>query len=832
MIVYLPSLREADPQNPARFGGKGASLAALALASFEVPEGFIIPVEVTAALRGEPAEWPAELREELIARIAALAPNFQPLAVRSSAADEDGPAASFAGQHATFLNVIGLDAVLDAIARCLASATSESARAYRESVGAAPEAQMAVVVQHMVPTVVAGVAFSIHPVTGNPDHVVIEAVKGLGEALVSGRAEGQRFIVHRQSLAILERPTTAAVLSDAQVATIVRAALRAEDLFRGPQDLEFAIDPIGKLYMLQARPITTAAVPAPRPDGLGGWFSEFDTPTSNADLWTSANIQEVLPGILTPLTITSFNQTIPRAYTEDYHELGILSRDENPTFVGTFYNRAYLNVEAARLIASRVIGFREGVLEQHYLGGAAEEGWSTPLPRFKTWRRRILKAPRMARAASTLSKQADRAARALAEADREVRAAEAFALPSAELQRYRDRILDFASRVSRVHLRVTGAAAAGYDRVLALVKPVLGDEAEGRVPTLFTGLPNVESARISLDLWELSRLAHETGIADALRQPGFDPAAPGLPARWLSLYSAFIERHGHRGLHEMETSARTWRWDPAPVIALIVSYLEIDPEHAPPAALARQEAERLALTREIDARLSFFRRRLFRWLLPRAQGWVALRERTKSIVVRAIRLGDWHLTAVQARLVDLGVIREPEDFFFLTHDEIANVLTNSLRLDLSAKVTARRREYERNRHVNLPGRFRGRPVPLPPAAAGNAGDLLEGTTVSPGRITARARVILDPRVDGPLKPGEILVAPVTDVGWTPLFALASGLVVDLGSALSHGSIVAREYGLPAVVNVRQATTRIRTGDLVAIDGLAGTVTILEKSPAP
>jgi pyruvate,water dikinase len=263
---------------------------------------------------------------------------------------------------------------------------------------------------------------------------------------------------------------------------------------------------------------------------------------------------------------------------------------------------------------------------------------------------------------------------------------------------------------------------------------------------------------------------------------------------------------------------------------MVASYLDIEPEHAPPAVLARQEAERLALTREIDERLGFVQRRLFRWLLPRAQGWVALRERTKSILVRSARLGDWLLPAVQSRLIELGVIHEPDDLFFLSNQEVTDALNGTTRRDLSRRVLQRRRELERNRHVLLPERFRGRPAPLPPAEAGHAGEVLRGTPVSPGRVTARARVILDPRTDGPLQPGEILVAPVTDAGWTPLFALASGLVVDMGSALSHGSTVAREYGLPAVVNVRQGTTRIRTGDLVAVDGIAGTVTILEEPP--
>jgi pyruvate,water dikinase len=205
-----------------------------------------------------------------------------------------------------------------------------------------------------------------------------------------------------------------------------------------------------------------------------------------------------------------------------------------------------------------------------------------------------------------------------------------------------------------------------------------------------------------------------------------------------------------------------------------------------------------------------------------------MRELTKSIIVKASRLADFHMDEIQGRFVAAGIIEKPDDIFFLSSDEMGGVLRGEITGSLAEAVVRRRREFERNRYVILPERFRGRPAPLPHEEAAHAGDVLEGTPVSPGVVTGRARVIIDPSTDGPLEPGEILVAPVTDAGWTPLFALAAGLVVDLGSALSHGSTVAREYGLPAVVNVRSGTRRIRTGDIVTVNGNAGKVTIVQE----
>lgn len=824
-MTHLPWLKGLDPTNRARYGGKAASLGALTRASFDVPAGFVVPVDVASQLVGPPSDWPASLRRDLLDRFDALVPGREPVAVRSSAVDEDSESASFAGQYETVLGVTGHDGLLRAIETCLASLDTDEARAYRLRAGKTEQPAMAIVVQKMVDAEAAGVAFSLDPVTGDRSRVVVEVVAGLADALVSGQAEGQRFVVDHDSLEIVERTIEPAALTDVELLAVTRAVIRAADLFESPQDIEFALDHDRKLWLLQSRPITVAG--GANADALG-WHSEFDTQTSEADLWTSANVQEILPGLLTPLTISTFQETVPVAYTQDYHELGLLARDEQPLFMGTFYNRAFLNMEAARLVASRVIGMRDDAIEKRYLGGVIDDSWKNDLSRWKTWKHRAISTPRMLGMFLKTDRQAERAEQATLAMERRVRALKSSDLTNAELEQWRQRLARFGAKVARVHLRVTGIAGTGFDGIAELARPVLGDQTEGLAPVLFSGLHGVESAQIGLDLWELSRICRAEGMESHIAALGFDPRDPSLSPAWRTRFEAFIERHGHRGVNEMEASARTWRWDHQPVLRMVASYLDIPEDHSPPAVLARQEAERLRLTAEIDAKLSLVNRRVFRWLLPRAQKWVALRERTKSILVRASRLADYHIPEIQRRFVDAGIIRQPDDLFFLSTQEIAAVLTGAITSSLDDAVVRRKREYERNRYVVLPERFRGRPIPIPPEETAHAGDTLTGTPVSPGTVTGRARVILDPATDGPLEPGEILVAPVTDAGWTPLFALAAGLVVDMGSALSHGSTVAREYGLPAVVNVRSGTRRIRTGDVVTVNGSTGTVLILQE----
>ncbi len=798
-------------------GGKASSLGRLKAAGFNVPDAFVIPTGIARQLA---ADWDSDEAASVLAAFAQLTADGSDVAVRSSAVDEDSEGASFAGQHATILEVRGEDAFRKAVGECLTSLHSEAAAAYREKTGkSADEARMAIVVQRMVPAEVAGVAFSLDPLTGDTNRVVVEAVRGLGEGLVSGTVEADRMVLDRARLAVIESHRAGEpALTEAIAQEAAKAALRAEHEYGLPQDIEFAFAE-GTLWMLQSRPVTTLT----RPEAGGGWVSEFDTATSEADHWTSANVQEILPGLVTPLTITVFMETVPIGYTQDYQQLRMLAKDENTTFIGTFYSRVFLNITATRMVGDRALGGSGDAVEKRYLGGDPSAP-STMTHSRKVWKHRLLSAVPLARTMLTLQKQADRVERETGEWDQRIRRMDLAKLTNPEIERQRRALQYWSAVSSRVHLRVTGVAGFGFENVQKFVQPILGSETEGRLPTLFTGLDNVVSAEIGLDLWRLSQVAKREGVGGRLQEPGFVPTDPSLPTGWLEAYGQFMDRHGHRGLNEMEASVKTWRYEPKPVLGVVASYLDLDEEQAPPATFARQKAARLALEADLIDRVGWLRRPVFKLTLKYAQQWVALRERTKSMVVRGARLGDPITFEIQRRMLEAGAIDQSDDLFFLANDDLTAFLLGKTDRFQPA-VQRRRREYERNRHVVLPERFHGRPVPEQPDLSHHSGDILTGTPVSPGVVTGRARVIFDPATDGPMEPGEILVAPVTDAGWTPLFALASGLVVDMGSALSHGSTVAREYGLPAVVNVRRGTRSIRTGDLITVNGTTGTVTI-------
>ena len=267
---------------------------------------------------------------------------------------------------------------------------------------------------------------------------------------------------------------------------------------------------------------------------------------------------------------------------------------------------------------------------------------------------------------------------------------------------------------------------------------------------------------------------------------------------------------------------------------MIRNYLRADPAVSPRRIEERQRRAREEATADALRRLSRWQRPIFRYALRQAQGGVASREHTKELMVRVGKRGRRITRELARRMVAKKLLADIWDFYQLTWDEVKALATGGLtREDAYRRIEWRRVEDGRNRNVALPETFQGRPQPLQAGElALPEGDTLRGIAVSPGRVTGVARVIHDPRHDATIEPGEILVAPVTDAGWTPLFVAAAGIVVDIGGTLSHGSTVAREYGLPAVVNVKHGTRMIRSGQTITVDGTAGIVVLEANNEKP
>jgi phosphohistidine swiveling domain-containing protein len=875
----------------AAHGGKGANLARLTAAGFAVPAWFIIATDwyrdyvsvngldqtITAALAGldvvDPSalesasatiraaftagSWPQSTWNEVVGPAAEW--TATPLAVRSSATAEDLPEASFAGQQDTYLNVIGIAALRAAVVACFASLWTARAIGYRLRTGVdQAHVALAVVVQVMVPSEVSGVLFTANPLTGVRSESVIDATFGLGEALVSGQVEPDHWVVDGSVGRILERrpgakqATTVATpgggvrlvasdaakglcLTDAMVDEVVRLGAKVAELLGGPQDIEWAYAH-GTLHLLQSRAITTL-FPLPT-------FA----PTSRSPLavWFSFGAVQGILGPLTPI-----GQDAIRIAFSGAASLfgGSVDPEANP-YLGAAGERLWLRVDlvARNPLGRRIVPIALPMVEPstaRILDLLADDPRCAPLPGspgravfgpFGHFLRRVL--PRVPR--SLLDPVGQRHAFEVA-ADRYVAGVkEAEAMASA-VEEPRDRL---AARLTGLREQVgralwvllprfapiMGPGIAMISRLNELAvkagEPGLGLEClrglDGNVTTAMDLALWKVAQTIRADAPSLARFARED--ANALAH---DYRAGVLPLAAQDSIRSFLADYGMRGLAEIDLGRSRWVEDPSQVLASLRSYVRIEQaDRAPDVVFTDGQQGAEAATERLAALLAGPEARQVRFLVSRIRGMMGARETPKFAIIRAMGILRQGLLASGADLVAAGVLERVDDVFFLRLAELDQVWTrdagywHGLLAERRAVDAREQRRAQVPRVILSDGRtfYEG---------LGNSPDgAMSGSPVSPGVAEGRVRVVTDPATES-LAPGEILVCRATDPSWTPLFLAAAGLVTEVGGMMTHGSVVAREYGIPAVVGVHEATGRLATGQYVRLDGTNGTIELID-----
>jgi pyruvate,water dikinase len=849
---YIHPLSEPGAEL-ALLGGKGESLVRLTEAGFAVPDGFCLTTDAYAAFvaanglgnviaqltgRLDPADTAAVQRVSGIITTAFAAGDlpssvvnqvregyaslgFGRVAVRSSATAEDLPTGSFAGQHESFLDVGDTTSLVDAIRSCWSSAWSPRALAYRARHGfAAAEVAVAVVVQRMVNAHASGVMFTVDPVTGLDSAITINAAWGLGEAVVGGDVSPDTFVVDRRTGRISkQRTATKAVmtvrsaggtalapvpehlrhrpsLTKVQVLRLARLGRRIEALFQQPVDVEWCLQGTD-LSILQARPVTTGRRTDPWNDSYRGDF-----------LWTNTNVGEAIPDVMTPASWSMIQVFLSDA----------MATASIPPYVG--YGRIgghiYLNVSVMKTL-SGIVGVNERhfrALTEEVFGHLPDDIEIPPVP--ASW-------------AKVMRSVVPVALHVLSEARRDVRALDAYlATHPALCARRRQEVaeVDDAGELARMWratlepefhkaslmlsaaTRSSGASfVTTRKRLLDMVGP--------------TGA-NAVTAGLGGDTGQLASMDLLRGL-DQLDAGQIDEAT-------------FNERYGHRGPHEFEISLPRSGEDPG---WLAAQRAQRSPGTAAELAVRQQKQ---AQVRELAWIRLGHRYPLQAWLLRRqVAGWAAIarnRELARSEVIRYF----WVLRAFVVRAGELTGLGD--DVFFLDLTEILEALDGEV-LD-AEEIAHRRADHERYAALPpLPGLIRGRFDPF--AWARNPADRIDprgrrsasaagpsdteavtGFPGSAGIVEGTARVILAAADGDRLRPGEILVTNVTNVGWTPLFPRAGAVITNVGAPLSHAAIVARELGIPAVVGCGNATEVIRDGDRVRVDGSAGRVTVLRS----
>jgi pyruvate,water dikinase len=885
--MNVVGLRSPEATSRALCGGKGAELASLIGANLPVPDGFVVTTHAfssfldglnVARARAElvapdctrVAELANDLRDEMASvglpttlaqAVAHALTQYDPdphggslWAVRSSAIAEDTDSASFAGQYDTTLGVPA-EGVAEAIRHSWCSAFGERAVRYRREQDST-EDLMAVVVQRLLRADTAGVCFTVDPMALG-DHIIINANYGLGESVVGGLVSPDTYRVERETYQTVSqlvgekrvrvvagahgvRTKEAPVeeqamlcLTDQQTAAVAELAVAVEKQHGAPVDIEWAYE-AGTLFLLQARPITS------QPDSVGpppaGWQPSNDTPIDpRYPLYSNGNISEVLPGCVTPLSWNHTGQLIEHAFRTQLESLGALSpSDEAVRVLGFFFHRPYVNVSLLVDAAERTPGMTPDTVLEEFVG---KPETSTPALRPSDFTpRRVPALLRVARVLLThllsLKREVEDCRR---EAEADARRFDAGWLGNAPDRVLLDhvRMTDDLAKPSVVHVWASTLASVAFAQLRRFTARWLGDEDGALASELVTGIEHLPSAEPALQLHALSeRIAHDPQLAHVFRSDVDDDSV--LEAlRNHSLHQElerFLLQHGHRGVAEAELSKPCWREDPTLLVSLLRNHLRPGAMTPIDVGERQRQAHQEAL-RRLDS-LSPWRRLWLRQLIRRARTGFLQRETMKDLVIRRLDRSRRIYWELNRRLVRRGLIASADDMFFLVWDELNALVTGAHSPEQSAKVLERRRrDYRWSQQVEVPKIQRGVPRTIDPQELSHRMEL-DGLGVSPGMVTGLARVVTDLRGGAYIEPGEILVAPVTDVAWTPLFSQAAGLVVEVGGLLSHGSIVAREYGVPAVVGVPGATKTIRTGDRIRLDGARGQVFKLDaEGPA-
>jgi rifampicin phosphotransferase len=873
-LAALADRRGGD--DPNAVGGKAARLAWLVRHGFDVPEAVVLPAEAfLQALRELPpgceprallravagrdgfaraaearaqiqqAPLPRGLPDELQTLWAELGPRCPwGLAVRSSATCEDGALVSMAGLADSVLGVRGGDELAAAVRTVWASLAGGRALAYLAAHGV-KGVGMAVVIQRMVESRAAGVLFTRAPdargraVEGDR---IVNVGFGLGSPVVDGiacpdvlRVDGrgrlvEQMIAHKARATIVgdaglceidvpepDRPA----LSRERIAQLAEIAARLEKLEPVGWDVEFACDD-ERMWVVQARPVTGRGFPE------GG---DADT------VWSSVNVGEALPGVATPFTWSVAGAFSETGFRSAFASLGCRV-PRHARLVGNVHGRFYLNLTQFMRIAAQVPFLDPRTLVDLGGGGGGDElaGQVEGVSRRGFYARLPMTASRLVREQLRLDEDV-KAFEAMAEKEWRAQSALDLAiLPDDGVARRLRDVQNLLERTGTTMLTTASSTLGAHLALKTMLERIAPLDGEHLVQSLTSGIRDVESARPGIGIMHVAALARREPEALAVLERestvGLDAVPEGPTRRALA---SFLELYGDRAVREAELSTPRWKEDPRAVLRMLRAALRTT-DGAVEGTIARAKANADDEMARLGPKLNFVQQSILRHLVARAQRAARLRERMRGWVTRVLGMlreaaldadrrllrRDPDLHTDWRALVDSGSpLASVRSVFFLTIDEVVLAL-RAARADVAPLVRARRAEHARDQgRPDPPATFVGAPPPvvLPPWG----GDVLRGLPASAGIVEGTARVLLREDEMDALRPGEILVVHTTDVGWTPLFLVAAGVVTELGGPLSHAAVVAREFGVPTVVNVRGATLAIRTGDRLRVDGDRGVV---------
>ncbi len=805
------------------------------------------------------------------------------VAVRSSAVGEDGSDRSFAGIYESVLNVRGVEHVLEAVKRVWVSTFAQRVIAYRRALELDPlTSGMAVIVQTMIDPRQAGVMLTCSPATGDPHVVVINATYGVGEALLSEGFPADAFVVGKDSLEIAARtiadkreqlvfdertrglirtPVDPAdwlrsSLDDEQLRQLTRIGMSIERNCGRPQEIEFAFDRAGKLFVLQTRPVTNV--------------EEYGPAAGNHLIWDNSNIIESYAGVTSPMTF-SF---IRRAYAIVYHcfaeVMGIpprvvkAHREEFENMLGLFRGRVYYNLKNWYRLVRMFPGFRYNSRFMESMMGLKEPLLfvdETPAPGF--WRRWFVELPALLRLLGRSLWNFYRIEPIVARFQGRFREhydvwsrIDFDALPPHELMRLYAKMEEALLWNWKAPIINDFYVMVNYGLLKKLCTTWCHDASGTLQNGLISGEGDIESAEPAELLLKLVEFARDD--SELLRLLLNEPAEhlPALIAdderfaEFQQRIDVYLERFGMRCVGELKLEEESFCDRPEKLFRLLRNYLAENDRASLDIASIRQRqgdiraaAEQRAFEAISQSGSWLPRRWIFRRILTNARRGVRNRENMRFARTRIYGILRRMLRSIGRHCARERVLDEMSDIFYLTIDEVWDFIKGTaVTTDLRALVRLRREEYDRYRNETIPppddrfetfglayhrNRFqRRRPATMATREGIPTSEALHGIGCCPGIVSGTVQIVCSPDQVESIR-GEILVAEKTDPGWVGLYPAFSGILIERGSALSHSSIVAREMGIPTIVGIGGLTTRLRDGMRITMDGAAGTVEILD-----
>lgn len=886
MEKYVQSFKEIDKTCLPYVGGKGANLGEMTKAGFPVPQGFCVTtyayrtfiqqssrinelfdqlecinpddLEQTHKLGQSIREhlqsmyMPDDIKAEILKAFQATG-KHKAYAVRSSATAEDLPSASFAGQQDTYLNIRGSEQLLKAIKSCWASLFTDRAITYRAKNNFDHRLVfLSVVVQEMVFPEVAGIMFTADPITGRRKTVSIDASFGLGEALVSGLVTADLYQVRsrnitkkkisKKKIAIYSMPEGGTVtkdvppekqelqaLEDDRIIELAELGQKIENHYGSEQDIEWGYAE-GKFYILQSRPITSL-YPVPHvSDGKFHVFASFGHIQVMTDAMKPLSISLIsnLTNFLKKDTASSDNCFIYSAGGRIFADFTgpLLLKPARRMLLKVFKSMDELLVSAlTESVKSEE--FLKLSLPKKSIFGKLQKIASIIIPiLIKVQINLHFKNTNKAR------ENADLLIKKIAKENEEY----IFKAAGADrIQHIRQKM----GKMPKVLLNVASYWIAGVlaSGTLAkkLKKQVGEKESAYLLSQLNKSLPGNVTTELGLELGDLADTARKyPEVIDYLEKANTISFYEELlkvhgGLEFKEELESFLKKYGMRCTGEIDITKARWNEDPTQIIPSIISNIRTTSpnEHREKFNQGKIEAEQAE--KEILSKFSYFESKKISRLVKLYRNLMGMREHHKFVLVILMDIYKRAIMEEARTFTGKGMLQHEKDVFYLTLDEVIDLEESGFLDGLQEVIEERKKQYELNKNLTVPRVITSEGEIITGKGLGikTQEGAFTGTPVSAGVVEGVARVVLKLE-DAKLNPGEILVTSYTDPGWTPLFTSAVGLIIEVGGMMSHGSVIAREYGIPAVVGISEATKIIKTGQKIRVDGNAGYVIILEE----